>query len=142
VYSLVNLAKAMDGIVFHSNLCCRRSQHKSATEHSGFRLDITYSIGIDQRLGVFKVRIWPDFVTRSRERQLGIREDELRVEQAKRDSSITPDQRGAWNDGLLKAMVDNPAYRLKYTKESRFAEQAELLRFMEDNKGRRNEPQD
>jgi hypothetical protein len=71
-----------------------------------------------------------------------MREDELRVEQAKRDSSITPDQRGAWNDGLLKAKVDNPAYRLKYTKESRFAEQAELLRLMEDDKRRRNEPQD
>jgi hypothetical protein len=68
-------------------------------------------------------------------------EDELRAEQAKRDSRITPAQREAWNDGLLEAMLDTPAYRLKCTKESRLAEQAELLRLMEDDKGRRDGPQ-
>jgi hypothetical protein len=66
-------------------------------------------------------------------------DDELRAEQAKRDPRITPVQREAWNDGLLEATVDTPAYRLKCTKESRLAEQAELLRLMEDDKRRRNE---
>ena len=59
-------------------------------------------------------------------------EDELKAEQAKRDSRITPAQREAWNDGLLDAMVDTPAYRLKCTKESRLAEQAELLKSIEE----------
>jgi len=68
-------------------------------------------------------------------------DDELKAEQAKRDSRITLAQREAWNDGLLEAMVDTPAYRLKCTKESRLAEQAELLRLMEDDEGRRNELQ-
>lgn len=34
--------------------------------------------------------------------------DELKAEQAKRDSRITPAQRQAWSDGLLEAMVDLP----------------------------------
>lgn len=58
--------------------------------------------------------------------------DELKAEQAKRDSRITPAQRQAWSDGLLEAMVDTPAYRLKCTKEARLAEQAKLLKSMEE----------
>jgi hypothetical protein len=59
-------------------------------------------------------------------------DDELKAEQAKRDSRLTPGQREVWNDGLLEAIVDSPAYRLKCTKESRLAEQAKLLKSMEE----------
>lgn len=59
-------------------------------------------------------------------------DDELKVEQAKRESRISPSQREIWNDGLLDALVDSPAYRLKCTKESRLAEQAKLLKAMEE----------
>lgn len=59
-------------------------------------------------------------------------DEELKAEKAKRDSRISPGQREVWNDGLLEALVDSPAYRLKCTKESRLAEQAKLLKSMED----------
>jgi hypothetical protein len=59
-------------------------------------------------------------------------DDELKAEQAKRDSRITPGQREVWNGGFLEAMVDSAAYRLKCTKESRLAEQAKLLKSMEE----------
>ena len=65
-------------------------------------------------------------------------EDELKAEQAKRDSRITLAQREAWNDGLLEAMVDTPAYRLKCSKEARLAEQAELLKSMEESQATRS----
>lgn len=68
----------------------------------------------------------------SRIRQFDMTPDELKAEQAKRDSRITPAQRQAWSDGLLEAMVDTPAYRLKCTKEARLAEQARLLKSMEE----------
>ena len=58
-------------------------------------------------------------------------DDEFRMEQEKRDSRITPAQRQAWGYGLLEAMVDTPAYRLKCTKEARLAEQAKLLKSIE-----------
>lgn len=109
---------------------------------SRYRLDLVYRSGPCLARGVPKVRIWPDFVTRIGEKRLDMIEDELRAEQAKRVVLITPAQREAWNDGLLEALVDTPSYRLKCTKEWRFAEQADLLRLMEDDKGRRNESQD
>jgi hypothetical protein len=58
-------------------------------------------------------------------------EEEIKAEQLKRDQRISAAQREAWNDGLLEAMVDTPAYRIKCTKEARLAEQAELLKAME-----------
>lgn len=59
-------------------------------------------------------------------------DDEFSMEQEKRDSRITPAQRQACGDGLLEAMVDTPAYRLKCAKEARLAEQAKLLKSIEE----------